>query len=101
MDPQRSGGVFPVRGSLTRIGRSFESEVCIDNVAFSRTHAIITLEEGAYWLRDAGSLNGTSINGKKLSSREPVRLADKDRIEIGDFVFIFEAYRAAAQKSLT
>ena len=92
MDPQMSARVFPVRGSLTRIGRSFESEVCIDDVAFSRTHAMITLEEGIYWLRDAGSLNGTSVNGRKLLSREAVRLTDKDRIEIGEFVFIFEVH---------
>jgi pSer/pThr/pTyr-binding forkhead associated (FHA) protein len=99
-DPKQSALVFPVRGSLTHIGRSFESEVCIDNTAFSRTYAIITLEEGVYWLRDAGSLNGTSVNGRKLSGRESIRLADNDRIEIGDFIAIFEAHCAAAQETV-
>jgi eukaryotic-like serine/threonine-protein kinase len=99
-DPQQSARIFPLRGSVTRIGRSFESEVCIDNAAFSRTHALITLEDGVYWLRDAGSLNGTSVNGRRLSSREPVRLADNDRIEIGDFVIQFEAPRATVQEAV-
>jgi serine/threonine-protein kinase len=99
-DPKETALVFPVLGSLTRIGRSFESEVCIDDIALSRTHAVITLNEGIYSLRDAGSLNGTSVNGRKLSSRESVRLTDNDRIEIGDVVIVFEAHHAAAQEAV-
>ena len=98
LSPEHSAARFLLRGSTTRIGRSFESEVYIDNPAFSRTHATITLENGSYWLRDAGSLNGTTVNGRKLVRGQAIHLNNEDRIEIGDVRFIFKAGSGTEQE---
>ena len=47
----------------------------------SRQHAEVVFERGAYWVRDRGSRNGTSVNGEKITSR--CELKDGDEIEIG------------------
>jgi pSer/pThr/pTyr-binding forkhead associated (FHA) protein len=81
---------YPLRGTRNRIGRSADSEIRIDDVSFSRVHAIISLEGGEYRLMDAGSLNGTILNGVRLPTRGSVALKSGDRIEIGSRILIFQ-----------
>lgn len=47
----------------------------------SRKHAIITLNEGALYIEDLGSTNGTRINGFQLSANRKYRLRDGDEVE--------------------
>ena len=53
------------------IGRSHDSDVVIDQQDISRAHALIWRQSGQIWLRDLGSANGTSVDGKRLGS-EPI-----------------------------
>jgi pSer/pThr/pTyr-binding forkhead associated (FHA) protein/tetratricopeptide (TPR) repeat protein len=70
-----------VTGSAFVIGRAPECNLPLDEALASRQHAEIVFESGAYWVRDRGSRNGTSVNGEKITgSRE---LKDGDEIEIG------------------
>lgn len=50
----------------------------------SRGHAQIALRDGAYYLTDLGSTNGTQINGAGLVPRADVLLNDGDEILIGE-----------------
>lgn len=49
----------------------------------SRQHARITRVHATVMLEDLGALNGTTINGERISPVEPRALADGDRIGLG------------------
>ncbi len=62
--------VFPVRrtgrsvGHLITIGRASNNDVAIPDLSISRFHAFLKRGEAGGWqLQDAGSTNGTSVNG--------------------------------------
>jgi hypothetical protein len=61
--------------SLT-VGRHPDNDLCLDRVRVSSRHA--TLEwDGARWrLRDLGSKNGTSVNGKRVKATAPLKPGD-------------------------
>ena len=58
----------------------------LDDVTVSRKHATIERRSGAFFVRDAGSLNGTYVNGERV---EETRLASGDEIQIGMFKLAF------------
>ncbi|MGH2661064.1 MAG: FHA domain-containing protein, partial [Actinomycetota bacterium] len=71
----------------TNAGRSPESAVFLDDITVSRQHAIIERRpDGAWFVRDAGSLNGTYVNRERV---EVTKLATGDEIQIGKFKLAF------------
>lgn len=56
------------RGSL-RVGRARECDIAIDDPALSRTHLALDVEPDGIWVTDAGSTNGTFLNGVRLDAR--------------------------------
>jgi signal transduction histidine kinase/pSer/pThr/pTyr-binding forkhead associated (FHA) protein len=68
------------------IGRSTEALPFTDN-AVSRRHAELTPDEGAWWIRDLESQNGTYVNGVRINER--TRLKEGDQIRAGATVLIF------------
>lgn len=76
--------------TLTRsnkIGRHPDNEVQVNDRIVSKEHATIYQDERArYYLKDAGSLNGTYINGKRVISQV---LRDGDIIAMGNTKFCF------------
>jgi pSer/pThr/pTyr-binding forkhead associated (FHA) protein/S1-C subfamily serine protease len=80
-----SGARFEARGTRIRIGRGKECEVRAaesSDTAVSRVHAeLIVAPGGALTLSDAGSKNGTLLNGTRLTEPTPVRIGD--RIQLG------------------
>ncbi len=73
-------------GSKLIIGRSPDADVVIDNTAISRHHTSIELRDGRHYLADLKSTNGTTVNGKKISSKVPI--TEKDVVFIGKFRLI-------------
>lgn len=74
------GRRYPLDGEVT-IGRSSENDVVISDTQVSRRHARIILDEGSVTIEDAGSLNGTYVNGERAGR---ARLSANDAIVIGD-----------------
>jgi hypothetical protein len=72
-------------GQIVTIGRGEAADVSLDNVAVSRKHAILTLQQGEHLLTDLGSVNGTLVNGTKVKGT--VAVTETDRIQIGKFLF--------------
>jgi len=64
---------LPGGGTLT-IGRASRCDVVIDSGSVSRHHANLTIG-GDVDIEDAGSSNGTFVDGVKLPANRPVRLA--------------------------
>jgi len=71
-----------VSGSL-RVGRHPSSDIVLNDVLVSRTHARILVEEdGQILVEDLHSANGVYVNGERLG-RHSYRLRDGDRLLIG------------------
>jgi DNA-binding winged helix-turn-helix (wHTH) protein len=62
-------------------GRDAECSLVIDGTTVSRRHARITVAHGATTIEDLDSLNGTYVNGARITA--PVRLAPGDEFALG------------------
>jgi DNA-binding response OmpR family regulator len=69
------------------IGRSSDSDVVLDFNYISRTHARIEYADSGFVVVDAGSTNGTFVNGRRISGAQA--LASGDHISIGDVSITF------------
>jgi predicted component of type VI protein secretion system len=68
-------------GGRVLIGRWPDNAISINDRAVSRIHAWIGLQQGQYYIADAGSRTGTFVNGQPLHERH--LLNDGDEIRIG------------------
>ena len=77
------------------IGRRASNDVCIADRSVSGAHARISVEDGAAWIEDLDSTNGTYVNGRLVSRR---RLEENDEIIVGRVrvAFALDAANAAA-----
>jgi len=67
---------------LHTIGRAADADVCLHDKEVSRRHALIQVSpDGAAVLADAGSANGTYVDGAKIT--RPTPLADGSVVRIG------------------
>ena len=76
----RMGEVFELDPVHTTIGRGLTATVRVNDEGISRTHAAVSVEDGVYYLSDAGSTNGTFANGERVD-KHPLREGDK--IQLG------------------
>ena len=88
--PSKEGAFWVLRSGENRVGRSKsgqELQVAIDNVTISSFHALIRAEPEYRTLQivDAGSANGTYLNGRKLEPHQARELRDGDLVRIGGF----------------
>lgn len=65
-------------------------DYCITNNSVSRVHAIITFEDGNYFIKDNNSTNYTYLNGEALPASQKVMLNNNDRIKFSDEEFQFK-----------
>lgn len=74
--------VFPIEQGWTRVGRSANADVRLDDPSVSRRHALIVLEGDSLRVLDDRSLNGVFLNGEVV---EWGRLKDGDELTIGRY----------------
>ena len=82
----RAGETFLVASDQTRIGRSPEAEVFLDDVTVSRNHALLVRRRDGVYIDDLGSLNGTYVNRKRIESH---KLQDGDELQVGKYKLTF------------
>ena len=70
------------------IGRTKNNDMSMQDTAISKTHAVIRISKGAFYIEDRGSTNGSRLNGRRLTDK-PEKLQDKDIIELGNYEFTF------------
>ena len=73
------------RSSFT-IGRDAACDLVLSDMTVSRSHADLRREAGCWLLTDAGSTNGTRINGWRVT--EPVPLRAGDKISFGSMTMV-------------
>jgi two-component system, NtrC family, response regulator HydG len=85
MSGPRAGAQFVLDArKQNRIGRGLECDVVLTDPLSSRVHAIVTCEQGDWWVRDAGSRNGTYVEGQKV---DEARLIATTLIKVGSTEF--------------
>jgi hypothetical protein len=78
----RAGESFMPAGQRTRIGRSPDCEIFLDDVTVSRNHALLIEQDGKFVVEDQGSLNGTFVNRRRIDSAP---LTEGDELQIGKY----------------
>jgi FHA domain len=88
--------VFPIvkaahaRSGPVSVGRTSENDVVIPEYSISKRHCTFELGEGTMAIRDAGSTNGTLLNGSPLGADAPVPLCGGETITMGRFKLVYE-----------
>lgn len=73
------------------IGRSKENDIAVNDLMVSRTHLqIVQDDSGVCSAVDLNSLNGTYVNGQRISGE--VKLQPKDEIRIGNTILPWQEY---------
>jgi hypothetical protein len=76
----------------TGVGRGIDNDVILTDVSVSRKHLRVLRDGAQLVLRDLGSGNGTTVNGKRVHQ---IGLNEGDRIELGETVLVVRIPSAA------
>lgn len=60
----------------TALGRKLANGIVLDDATVSGEHAVLYLRDGVWYLRDAGSTNGTLVNGQDVVAPTPIQPGD-------------------------
>ena len=75
-----AGELLPL-DHYTTIGRRDDNSLVLDDAYVSSAHAEIMFDQGAWWVVDLSSTNGTFVNGRPVRAR--IRLATGDVVQFG------------------
>jgi pSer/pThr/pTyr-binding forkhead associated (FHA) protein len=73
------------------VGRSTESGLRLTEGNPSRNHARLSISEGALFIEDLKSTNGTFVNGTRIDSKMRLANSDKVRFDLEEYVVRVEA----------
>jgi PAS domain S-box-containing protein len=91
------GRVIPLEADELLLGRGVEADLRLDDPGLSRRHArILRMPGGERVVADAGSMNGTWVNGTRV---RVATLADGDRIQVGNATALRFSLRGEADSS--
>ncbi len=90
-----AGARFLLDSEVTTAGRHPDADIFLDDVTVSRRHVNFIKYDGGFEVIDAGSLNGTYVNGDRVDA---VRLQNGNEVQIGKFrlTYYFSANTPAA-----
>ncbi len=91
---RRLGDIMRLNKGDTALGRDAENDIIVDDDFASRRHAKVRLEpdgpgdgKAIFYLYDLATPNGTLLNGEQVYK---ARLADGDRVQIGETIMVFK-----------
>jgi NADH dehydrogenase len=82
------GAELLMGGELMLLGRAPDNHVVVNDRQVSRSHALIKKEGNQYVLEDAGTVNGTFVNDRRIQRHT---LVDGDVIRVGQTRFTYRA----------
>ena len=74
--------------NIFTIGRTKNNDMNMKDMAISKTHAVIRIIKGSFFIEDCGSTNGTKLNGRRINAK-PQKLGYNDVIGLGNHEFTF------------
>ena len=81
-----AGSRFLLDRRTTTAGRHPESDIFLDDVTVSRSHGEFYRHGAQFSVRDAGSLNGTYVNRRRI---DEAVLSNGDEVQIGKFRLVY------------
>jgi hypothetical protein len=76
-------GAAAVAGARIELGRSPSCQIVFADDTVSRRHATLLVRDGAWFVRDRESTNGTWVNGRRVCEAE---VRPGDELRLGDVV---------------
>jgi pSer/pThr/pTyr-binding forkhead associated (FHA) protein len=73
--------------TVTKLGRHPNSDVYLDDITVSRLHVEVERRGGSFFVRDAGSLNGTYLNQSRIDG--VAEMVNGDELQVGKFKLVF------------
>ncbi len=74
---------------LITLGRTDGNDITITDISVSRFQAFFRRRHGRWFLCDAGSSNGTRVDGEKLKPRTEAEILSQTRIRFGAVQYVF------------
>src|SRR5436190_9784090 len=75
-----NGRVIPLRTGVQVLGRAQTADVMVAHPDLSREHALLQWDGRTASIADAGSTNGTAVNGELIDGRRVLRRGDVVRL---------------------
>jgi pSer/pThr/pTyr-binding forkhead associated (FHA) protein len=72
------------------VGRAIENDLKLVEGSPSRKHALLNVTGGAVWIEDLNSLNGTYVNGQRITSKVKLKADDRVRFDAEEYLFLEE-----------
>ena len=88
------GRTYELRGEV-RIGRSADCDIAIQDEKVSRCHAVVRFSGDAATVEDAGSTNGTWVNGQRIEKATKLGHGDTVRVHRHSFRLLVDQGEAA------
>jgi pSer/pThr/pTyr-binding forkhead associated (FHA) protein len=85
---------FALNAGPNTVGRE-NADILLSHNTVSRKHATITVHDHRAYLEDAGSTNGTTVDGVKVAPGEKADLTDGCEIVFGSFALKYQAPEGA------
>ena len=89
LSEQLRGKMFELTQDETTIGRADERTICLKDPTVSTLHCTVKRDGDKLVLADAGSTNGTKVNGAPLTGEHV--LQHGDTVNIGAFELLFDS----------
>ena len=83
---ERHGEVFELNKKLIAVGRGPDNDIVLPDKSVSSRHCEIRIAGGGFYIADAGSSNGTWLNGREIGKTQ---LLPGDKVKVGDTVLSF------------
>ena len=81
-----AGARFLLDQDVTTAGRGVHGDIFLDDVTVSREHVRFERRDGAFYVVDAGSLNGTYVNYERAVNH---KLESGDEVHVGKYRLTF------------
>jgi transcriptional regulator with GAF, ATPase, and Fis domain len=89
--PDGFGDVFPLAaGQVYLLGRAATNRIVLKDDLCSREHAEVRFADGAWHIRDLGSLNGTRLNEVRLDLEKTLHAGDEIHLGRTSLLFVEE-----------
>jgi predicted component of type VI protein secretion system len=89
--PEFTGKSFELSGVELTVGRLEDNMVQIEHASVSGHHALLSLDEQDYVLRDLDSTNGSRVNGEKITMQ---KLRRNDMVRLGNIELLYDSEHA-------
>ena len=89
------GRKFEIHSALTNIGRGAHNDIVISDESLSGSHAKILKRDGAWWVVDQGSTNGTYVGGRRVQGEQ--QLTGAPDVRFGGIKVIFRPAAASLE----